>query len=354
MKNRSVVAIDLFCGAGGLTYGLQKAGIKVAAGVDLDPACEYPFAANNESTFIKADIRNVSPDDLAELYPRGAIRVLAGCAPCRPFSSLQRDGKKSRKEEWGLLEEFARLAEGLRPELITMENVPRLASQPVFQKFVARLEGMGYAVDYKSVYCPRLGLPQHRRRLVLIASRIGPISVPVGSVPPERYKTVRQAIGMLAPIAAGAHDAKDLLHKARTMNEDYLARLRSSKPGGTWKDWPEALRVSCHKKKKGQSFQSVYGRMEWDGPSPTITTQSFNYGTGRFGHPEQDRAISLREAAILQTFPKDYRFVKPRATAHFSTVGRLIGNAVPPRLGEVVGRELVRAATASNTNRGKR
>jgi DNA (cytosine-5)-methyltransferase 1 len=130
----------------------------------------------------------------------------------------------------------------------------------------------------------------------------------------------------------------DPLHKARRLSELNLERIRKSKPGGTWNDWPVALRAPCHQSDSGASYKSVYARMTWDAPSPTMTTQCFNFGTGRFGHPEQDRAISLREAAILQSFPQDYQFVPPDAEVHFSTVGRMIGNAVPPKLGEMVGR----------------
>ena len=346
MTDREVVAIDLFCGAGGLTYGLQKAGITVVAGIDLDPACEYPFVSNNGSRFIMADIRDIELPVLRKLYPSNAIRVLAGCAPCRPFSSLQRRAKKSRNHEWGLLGEFARLAKGLMPQIITMENVPRLASHSVFREFVDQLEEMDYHVDYKSVYGPRLGLPQQRRRLVLLASRLGVIEVPAGARSPEEFKTVRQVIGSLPSLTAGQKSINDRLHRARTMSDTNLKRVRSSRPGGTWKDWPEDLKVDCHRTKKGSSFKSVYGRMEWDRPSPTITTQSHNFGTGRFGHPDQDRALSLREAAMLQTFPRRYRFVEPGAPIHFATVGRLIGNAVPPMLGEVVGREIMRAVSA--------
>src|SRR5690606_35410329 len=120
-----------------------------------------------------------------------------------------------------------------------------------------------------------------------------------------------------------------------------LARLRASKPGGSWRDWPEELRAACHRRSTGSTFKSVYARMEWDEPSPTITTQAFNFGTGRFGHPEQDRAKSLREAAILQGFTKKYNFVWKGSEAKFITLGRLIGNAVPPPLGKAIGKKLM-------------
>lgn len=349
-----VAGIDLFCGAGGLTYGLQKAGICIVAGIDLDPACEFPFTSNNGTQFIKENVRQISVRKLAELYPLGAIRLLAGCAPCRPFSPFRRGTVNWKHDEWGLLREFSRLVEGLRPELVTMENVPDLASKRMFRHFIQTLRTLGYHVDWKSVYCARLGIPQHRRRLVLLASLIGPVKVPSGSLGPEEYCTVRDTIALLPSLAAGETDPRDRLHKARSVTETNLRRLRSSHPGGSWKDWPKELRARCHRKKTGSTYQSVYSRMVWDEPSPTITTQAYNFGTGRFGHPAQDRSITLREAALLQTFPRHYRFVKPREQVFLARVGRLIGNAVPPRLALFVGKELMRAATVHCRGEGVR
>lgn len=348
MHKATVTGIDVFCGAGGLTYGLQKAGVSIVAGIDSDPRCEFPFTANNGARFIHADVRELGAADLTKLYPSGATRLLAGCAPCRPFSPFRRGAgaDNASHNEWGLLGEFGRLVEELRPELVTMENVPDLASKRPFRNFVRLLHGLGYNVDSRSVYCPRLGIPQHRRRLVLVASLLGPIRVPDGSLPPGEYRTVRDAIASLPRLVAGATDPRDRLHRARSVDDTNLRRLRASRPGGSWHDWPKKLRAPCHQKKTGASYQSVYARMAWDEPAPTITTQAYNFGTGRFGHPEQDRSITLREAALLQTFPRRYRFVKPRERVFLARVGRLIGNAVPPRLAFFVGKELVRAASA--------
>lgn len=346
MHKRIIAGIDLFCGVGGLAYGLRKAGIAIVAGIDLDPACEFPFAANNDTKFIKGDVREFNGAGLSKFYPSGSIRLLAGCAPCRPFSPLRRGTDNTLHGEWGLVGEFSRLVEEMAPELVTMENVPDLASKRVFHNFVRTLLKIGYHVDSRSVYCPRLGIPQHRRRLVLLASLLGPVHVPSGSVPPEEYRTVRDTIGSLPRLAAGERDDRDRLHKARSVTETNLQRLRASRPGGTWEDWPKELRAECHRKKTGSTYRSVYARMEWDQPSPTITTQAYNFGTGRFGHPEQDRSITLREAALLQTFPRRYRFVRPREPVFMEPVGRLIGNAVPPRLAFFIGKELVKAASA--------
>jgi DNA (cytosine-5)-methyltransferase 1 len=346
MPNLNIVGIDVFCGAGGLTYGLRKAGIKIVAGIDSDPICDYPFTANTGAKFLKADVREISGKDLAALYPARSIRLLAGCAPCRPFSPYRRGTDTSTDSEWGLLGEFSRLVKELKPELVTMENVPSLASKPIFKSFINDLERLGYRVVAKSLYCPQFGIPQHRRRLVLIASRLGPVAVPEGVFTPENYRTVRDAIGKLPRLAVGEADDADRLHRARAITETNVRRLRASRPGGTWKDWPADLRSECHRKTSGSTYQNVYARMSWDEPSPTITTQAQNFGTGRFGHPEQDRSITPREAALLQTFPRKFRFVKPGEPLILSHVGRLIGNAVPPRLAYHVGKELVRAAVS--------
>lgn len=222
-----------------------------------------------------------------------------------------------------------------------MENVPRLISSPVFSEFTDLLESLGYSVSYKSCYCPRYGLAQNRRRLVLLASRIGEIEVPDGTFDEANFRTVRDVIGKLDPVEAGMAHPRDRLHVTRKLSDLNRARIRASRPGGTWHDWPDELLAECHKKASGASFRSVYSRMEWDKPSPTVTTQAHNFGTGRFGHPDQDRAITLREAAMLQGFPKKYAFVKPGSPVELTNLGRLIGNAVPPLLGQVIGSQIV-------------
>jgi DNA (cytosine-5-)-methyltransferase len=339
-----ISTIDLFCGAGGLSLGLKQVGIKVAAGIDLDPTCSYPYSHNIGADFIQADVSTITGRDLWDLWMPNSIRLLAGCAPCQPFSS-QRRGVDTREEKnWSLLAHFGRLVNQAEPELVTMENVTRLASQSIFKDFVSDLRSLGYNLTYGTLYGPGFGLPQERRRLVLMASRIGEVSLP------RRYRihtfrTVRQAIGELPDIKAGDVDPDDALHRARALNELNLTRLRSSKPGGTWRDWPEELRAPCHRRSSGSSFGAFYGRMEWDKPSPTVTTQFFNLGTGRFGHPEQDRAITLREAAILQGFPRGYQFVPPNQNPVQARVGRLIGNAVPPAFGRAIGREFLKTAS---------
>ncbi|HEX8101499.1 MAG TPA: DNA cytosine methyltransferase [Solirubrobacteraceae bacterium] len=338
----SIHAIDLFCGVGGLSQGLRDAGIRVVAGVDVDEECEYPFTTNIEASFLPRDVSDLTGEHLASLWGDAPVRLLAGCAPCQPFSPYRRGIDTTAEKQWPLMREFGRLVSETLPELVTMENVPRIGSSKIFQEFVALLKNLGYDVDWRSCNGLRYGLAQTRRRLVLVASLLGPVSVPVGAVDADDEWTVRDVIADLPGLDAGQVDADDTLHRSRSLAEINLKRIRASSPGGTWEDWPEELRAPCHRKASGASFRNVYARMEWDKPSPTITTLFHNFGTGRFGHPEQDRPISLREAAMLQGFPRGYKFVRPQDPVHFSTLGRLIGNAVPPPLARAVGEELRR------------
>lgn len=334
----SVSCIDLFCGAGGLTHGFVKEGLPVAAGIDLDLACRYPYEQNNNAIFVERDVSQVGPDDLEEFFGDAEVRVLAGCAPCQPFSTYSQRYDLNRNERWGLLYEFARLAEGTLPNVITMENVPSVQQHEVFHDFVAELEKFGYHVWYNVVDSSHYGVPQTRKRLVLLASLYGPIKMIERTH--EKPKTVRQAIGRLEPIPAGGSSKNDGLHIAATLSELNLRRIRSSKPGGSWRDWPEDLVAKCHREGSGKTYPSVYGRMEWDKPAPTMTTQCYGFGNGRFGHPEQDRAISLREAAVIQGFPKNYKFLEKGARIEFRTLGRMIGNAVPVGLGQAIAKSI--------------
>ncbi|WP_417554610.1 DNA cytosine methyltransferase [Microbispora sp. NBC_01189] len=340
-----ISAVDLFCGAGGLTHGLVRSGITVRAGIDVDPACRYPYEANNSAEFIEKDVNELSAADLRPHFPDGDISLLAGCAPCQPFSTYSRAGRsKKRGLDWQLVNSFGGLIRDLQPTLVTMENVPQLADHPVFQEFLSTLAG--YAVTWSIVECSKLGIPQTRRRLVLLASKLGHEGLAMPEALGSR-RTVRQTIAKLPPLEAGQQYAADPLHIASSLSETNLRRIRASKPGGTWRDWDPELLAECHRKATGTTYPSVYGRMEWDAPAPTMTTQCFGYGNGRFGHPEQDRAISLREAAMIQTFPRRYKFVKNGDPVRFNTLGRLIGNAVPVRLGEVIGKTLIAHVSAS-------
>lgn len=334
-----IIAVDLFCGVGGLTHGLTKAGVKVRLGVDLDPACRFPMETNNAAKFLEADVGSLLPSDVNAVFGDAQITLLAGCAPCQPFSSYAQSAKRDAPHgDWELLRSFSKLVLAVRPTLVTMENVPPLLKQPIFKDFVADLHEAGYDLDFKVVDGRDIGLPQRRQRLVLVASLLGPIVIPDAAKP---RATVRDTIGDLLPLSAGSSDPDDPLHAAASLSELNLARVRHSKPGGTWRDWPSDLVSACHVRRSGATYPSVYGRMEWDMPAPTMTTQCYGFGNGRFGHPDQDRAISLREAAMIQSFPKDYSFVPDGAPINFNTLGRMIGNAVPVLLGEFIGEILV-------------
>jgi DNA (cytosine-5)-methyltransferase 1 len=337
---------DLFCGVGGLTHGLSRQGVSVSVGVDLDSRCRYPYEENNPSRFLHRDIAALSGQELQDRLGDGGLRCLAGCAPCQPFSSYSRVRRSSRSDtKWSLVAEFGRILVELSPHLVTVENVPQLASHPVFEELLGYLSG--YFVSWSVVDCALYGVPQTRKRLVLLASRLGP----VGLLSPAEFgrgrATVRSTIGDLPAVSAGECEASDPLHRAPRLSELNLRRIRQAAPGGSWREWDQTLRASCHQRRSGSTYPSVYGRMQWDAPSPTITTQCFGFGNGRFGHPEQDRAITLREAALLQTFPHKYRFVEPGAPIRFNVLGRLIGNAVPVLLAEVIGRSLVEHVAAT-------
>ena len=335
-----VCAIDLFCGAGGLTNGLEKSGIEVRLGIDVDPACEYPYTTNNRAKFLLKSVDEVEGKNLLREYTNSSFKLLAGCAPCQTFSSYNQKADSSDKR-WWLLQQFSRLIYEISPDLVTMENVPGLISHNVFFEFVNALKELNFHINYCVVDCVDYGLAQHRKRLVLLASKLGPINLLSPATLKRTKKTVRDAIGKLPPLDAGTSDTRDSMHQSPSLSELNFKRILASKSGGTWRDWPEELVADCHKKITGKSYPGVYGRMSWDEPAPTITTQFFGYGNGRFGHPEQNRAISLREGAILQSFPKNYKFTPKHGEITKSVLGRLIGNAVPVLLGEVIGASIL-------------
>lgn len=337
---KKIVCVDLFCGAGGLTHGFIQENLPVVAGIDLDTACRYPYEQNNQGAqFLERDIAKVEIDEIDTLFGSADLKVLAGCAPCQPFSTYaQRYELDGKDGKWGLLYHFARLAQGTKPDVITMENVPTVAKHKVFHDFVDTLERLGYSVWFDVVDSSRYGVPQMRRRMVLLASKHGKLEM----IAPTHEKpiTVKQAIGHLRPLMAGESAPRDKLHISSTLSEKNLKRIKVSKPGGTWRDWPEHLIADCHRAESGRTYPGVYGRMEWNKPAPTMTTQCYGFGNGRFGHPDQDRAISLREAAILQSFPRDYAFIPKNGEVCFKVLGRLIGNAVPVGLGRAIARSI--------------
>lgn len=341
-SDQMIHGIDLFCGAGGLTRGLLNAGINVVAGYDTDEFCRYAYETNNDpAIFLNQDVSTIDGSELLKLYPKRGIRLLAGCAPCQTFSKYTQGINKEDDPRWFLLGEFARLIRETRPEIVSMENVPDLHRHEIYTKFIHTLIDEGYFVDEDVtkhiISCPDYGVPQNRTRLVLLASKLGPIQLIPKTHSPSRQRTVRGTISNLPRITHGESHPSDPLHRASKLSDINMKRIKSSKPGGSWKDWPKDLRAECHTQDSGKAYPSVYGRMEWDKPSPTITTQFFGYGSGRFGHPTQNRGLTLREGAMLQSFPKYYEFVPKGESYPLRTIGRMIGNAVPVRIGKVVG-----------------
>lgn len=334
--------VDLFCGVGALSHGLKKSGLQIIAGYDVDKRCKFAFESNNGGEFFSRDVAKLTANEIKNHFSGNAPSVLAGCAPCQPFSSYKQ--RYQEDPRWELVAKFAKLAIEVEPDFVTMENVPALLKYKggsVFKEFCGQLIEAGYQLHWTIAKCEEFGVPQKRRRLVVIAARSGDLQ-PLSPTCCAAI-SVRDAIGKLPKLRAGEVDPSDPLHVAMSLADINLRRIKASKPGGTWRDWPEELRAACHLRSTGKSYSGVYARMSWEDPSPTMTTQCYGYGNGRFGHPEQDRAISLREAAILQTFPKDYVFLPANEQISFAEVGRWIGNAVPVKLAEAIGRLITKS-----------
>lgn len=328
----TIHAVDLFCGIGGLTHGLCMAGVTVKAGFDNDPTCRHAFETNNAgATFVCKNVRDVTLADLKPYYDTAEVTALVGCAPCQPFSAHNR--RKGRSDaDCSLVNEFARIVNEVTPDLVSMENVPGLAKHPAFQDLIHTLNDLDYDIGPTHIVsCDRYGVPQRRRRLVLLASRRGPISLPDWDTAPP---TVRDCICDLPPIDAGGVCQDDPAHAAMPLSPTNRERIGQSKPGGSWTDWDDHLVSECH---RNAHYPAPYGRMHWDDLAPTITTQFCYYSTGRFGHPEQHRAISVREGALLQTFPRDYVLVNEDNPRTIRDLSRHVGNAVPVILASAIG-----------------
>ncbi len=345
LENYSV--IDMFCGVGGLTHGFVQAGFNVVAGYDIDKSCQYAFEKNNKGAkYVTNDIKDVTAKELDAFFG-SKKKILVGCAPCQPFSLYTNKKKESKIQDeespegkWALLYSFSKLIRETQPEVVSMENVPQLAKfndGKVLSDFIKNLEDdLGYEVDWKIVDARDYGVPQRRKRLILLASKLGKIKLIAPTHNKNNYVTVREAIGNLPKIEDGIADANDKMHYARKLGDLNKRRIQATREGGFWREWPEELKLACHKKEGGVSFRSVYGRMSWSDVAPTMTTYCVGLGNGRFGHPEQDRAISMREAAIFQSFPIDYDFIDPNKPLSTAAIARQIGNAVPVKLGEVI------------------
>ena len=343
-----MIAIDFFCGGGGMTRGLIDAGIDVLAGIDSNPNCCQTYEKNNNSIYIKSDITKLLPQDLLAQFPRLLNTddlLLVGCAPCQPFSILRREefddnGNALPHKSVNLLVEFGRFVKAMHPAHVLVENVPGLKGKgrDVLENFKSMLNKEGYEFAEKILYAKDYGVPQNRRRYVLIASRFFHPQIPSpqygkGLLP---YKTVREAIEKYPAISAGEENTQYANHKSANLKPILQKRIAATPhDGGSRTDWPEELVLNCHKTFKGHT--DVYGRMKWDLPAPTLTVKCFSLSNGRFGHPEQDRAISLREAAALQTFPDNYTFY-----GSMQEIGMQIGNAVPVLLAKVLGEYIIK------------
>ena len=338
----SVKVFDFFSGCGGASCGFRNAGMEIVFALDCDDDAKRTFETNfPDARFEHVDIRNVSVRAIRELMAchRPAPILFCGCAPCQPFTKQNTiQPAPSADDRVPLLSYFTKLVEDCKPDVVFFENVPGIqriqhGSQP-FARFVSSLERSGYTISRaEAVPLMQYGVPQSRRRLVLLISRHGPIDLPPPTHGPGRespYVTVRDTIADLPPIAVGEVHPEILNHRAAGLSELNLRRIRETGEGGGHREWPESLRLTCHIDTDGHS--DVYGRMWWDRPASGLTTRCVSYSNGRFGHPNQDRAISIREAACLQTFPREFEF-----KGGLGSMARQIGNAVPPRMTELAG-----------------
>lgn len=336
-----------------MSLGMRQAGIHVLAGLDSDENCRETYLKNNQGAeFIQADITQTETTILSDMGIKAGDDnlVFIGCSPCQYWSVIYTDRKKSKKDT-NLLTHFQRFVEYYKPGYVVIENVPgikRNAEKSRLSIFITILEENGYGYDEEVINANFFGVPQNRKRFVLVASRVNKnIKLPI---PDDVGPVVRNYIGVengFEKVSAGHKDETDFLHSCAGLSDTMLKRLAlTPKDGGTRKSWSsrEDLQIKTYKG-RDDCFRDVYGRMYWDKPAPTITTRFNSLSNGRFGHPEEDRAISLREGAALQTFPHSYKFYSKSMGA----TAKMIGNAVPPELARRIG--LVLQGKKSNGDR---
>ena len=322
------LAIDLFSGCGGLSEGLRDAGFKVVAAFDNDVDAVAAYKLNHPHTKVfDGDIRKVDMVEVKKLLNGKPLHFLAGCPPCQGFSTMSRLNKKrSRRDPRNsLILEYLRFVRELKPLTIMMENVPGLVNYTLFKRVLTALQHLGYDPKFRPVKIQQYGVPQRRKRLVLVGSLLGDLQI---AEPTDETVTVREVIGHLE----STRKTTDPIHRiVKVHTPEVMKRIRATpKNGGSRADVPQ-FELACHKDDK-VGFRDVYGRMRWDAPSPTITGGCLNPSKGRFLHPERNRAISAREAALLQTFPRWYKF--PREISK-SAIALLIGNALPPKFSRI-------------------
>lgn len=336
-RPREIDVYDFFSGCGGTSAGLSRAGLSPVIAVDFDEGALSTYARNfPDAAPILRDIRQLGTDEIESYFERDRKRpiLFTACAPCQPFSKQNRQ-KSPTDARASLLGHLGRFIDKFRPELLLVENVPGIqkgAEHSPLAALTALLDGLGYFHSAGIVWAHDYGVPQSRRRLVLVASIFGPITLPAPTHGKglEPIRTVRDAIAGMPEIEAGGYNSQLLNHQAANLSQINLERIQASRPGGSWTDWPEELRLPCHSDVDG--YTDVYGRMDWDRTAPALTTRCISYSNGRFGHPEQNRAISIREAAALQTFDDDFEFV-----GNLASMAKQVGNAVPVRLAEALG-----------------
>ena len=347
-RNRVFQVVDFFCGCGGTSAGLRAAGMNIVLGIDFDVDAEATYTLNfPEAAFIRKDIRKITFKEVQPytIRSRGKTLVFCGCAPCQPFTRVNTCSRKE-DDRVDLLSEFGRFVRRFRPDYVVVENVPGIqkpkGSTGPFASFLSLLGALNYDVRFEVISCHHYGVPQTRQRLVLIASKAGKAPWPAPTHGPgtsnPKYQTVWQAINWLPPIEAGASDPTVLNHRAAALSETNLNRIKKAKPGKGRENWPESLKPRCYQTHEGHS--DVYGRLHKNRLAAALTTRCISFSNGRFGHPVQHRAISVREAACLQTFDRTFEF-----RGSLNSMARQIGNAVPVALAREIGKAIVYSVT---------
>ena len=347
-KKTKLKAIDFFCSGGGMSFGMQQAGIDVIAGIDFDPECQKTYEANIKGAkYILEDVSKLKEADLSkeiEIKKNDNDLIMIGCSPCQYWTIIRTSKNKSEQSK-DLLREFHRLVKYYNPGYVVVENVPGILNKQKESgliRFVDDLKKRGYVVHYEVVHLNNYGVPETRKRFSLIANRV--TNKEIFSEPDNSCPTVSDFIGVkngCPKISAGHNDTTNFIHTTAGLSDANIKRLKlTPKDGGSRKSWANTkLQLEAYKKKDRKiSFSDTYGRMSWNKPAPTITTKFFSISNGRFAHPDEDRAISLREGATLQTFPESYKFIG----TNVSSIARMIGNAVPPLYAKKLGLTIIK------------